>query len=199
MEAVRLQFANAIDTLVNANTKTVLLQSSPLSKVEGVPQQIGFDRLNSPLDKEAYPPNPGFPVAVLLEGKFKSAYVNRIKPVTLKDPIENGDSNKMIVIADGDIVKNQLQQGRPLELGYDKWTNSFYGNKEFLVNCVNYLLDDDGFINIRNKNVAIPLLDAEKVVETKTKWQLLTIGIPILLVVLGGLVQNYLRKQRFAA
>ncbi len=199
MEAVRLQFANSIDTLVNANTKTVLLQSSPLSKVEGVPQQIGFDRLNSPLDKEAYPPNPGFPVAVLLEGKFRSAYVNRVKPLTLKDPIENGDSNKMIVIADGDIVKNQLQQGRPLELGYDKWTNSFYGNKEFLVNCVNYLLDDDGFINIRNKNVAIPLLDAEKVVEAKTKWQLLTIGIPILLVVLGGLVQNYLRKRRFAA
>ncbi|UOY06160.1 gliding motility-associated ABC transporter substrate-binding protein GldG [Muricauda sp. SCSIO 64092] len=199
MEAVRLQFANAIDTLVNANTKTVLLQSSPLSKVEGVPQQIGFDRLNSPLDKEAYPPNPGFPVAVLLEGKFKSAYVNRVKPLTLKDPIENGDSNKMIVIADGDIVKNQLQQGRPLELGYDKWTNSFYGNKEFLVNCVNYLLDDDGFINIRNKNVAIPLLDAEKVVEAKTKWQLLTIGMPILLVVLGSLVQNYLRKRRFAA
>lgn len=113
--------------------------------------------------------------------------------------MEKGEANKMIVIADGDIIKNQLQQGRPLELGYDKWTSNFYGNKEFLTNCVNYLLDDDGFINIRSKTVNIPLLDAEKIVARKTKWQLLTIGLPVVLVIVGGIVLGYLRKRRFAA
>ncbi len=199
IEAIRLQFANTIDTLANANRKTVLLQSSPLSKLEGVPQQIGLNKLNSPLNKEDYPPHSGFPLAVLLEGKFSSAYLNRIKPIPLKNALEKGEENKMVVIADGDIAKNQLQRGRPLELGYDKWTSNFYGNKEFLVNCINYLLDDSGFINIRSKNVSIPLLDVEKVAEHKTKWRLLAIGLPVLLVLLGGIVQTYWRKRKFAA
>jgi gliding-associated putative ABC transporter substrate-binding component GldG len=199
IEAVRFQFANAIDTLSNGNGKTVLLQSSPLSKTEGVPQQIGFDRLNEPLRKENYPPNNGFPLAVLLEGEFSSAYLNRVKPVRLENPLEKGKDNKMIVIADGDLIKNQLQQGRPLELGYDKWTSGFYGNKEFLVNCVNYLMDDDGFINIRNKNVSIPLLDVEKIAQRKTKWQLIAIGLPMILVVIGGLIHVYLRKRKYSA
>ncbi len=199
IEAVRFQFANGIDTLSNSNNKTVLLQSSPLSKTEGIPKQIGFDILNEPLSQENYAPNAGFPLAVLLEGKFSSAYLNRVKPFAVENPLERGKENKMIVIADGDIIKNQLQKGRPLELGYDKWTSNFYGNKEFLVNCVNYLMDDDGFINIRNKNVAIPLLDVEKIAQRKTKWQLITIGLPIILVVLGGLVHTFFRRRKYSA
>lgn len=199
LEALRLQFSNAIDTLGNTNRKTVLLQSSPLSKVEGVPKQIGFDMLNSPPDRNTYPPIVGHPLAVLIEGSFSSAYTNRIKPVKLSNAMEKGGANKMIVVADGDIIKNQLQQGRPLELGYDKWTSNFYGNKEFLINCVNYLLDDDGFINIRSKTVNIPLLDPEKIVAHKTKWQLLTIGLPVVLIIIGGVLAGYLRKRRFAS
>ena len=199
IEALRMQFANAIDTLINQNMKTVLLQSSPLSKTEGVPRQIGFDQLNTSLKKDDYPPNDGFPLAILLEGAFSSAYLNRVKPIKLQGNFEQGKENKMIVIADGDIIRNQLQQGRPLELGFDKWTSSFYGNKEFLTNCINYLLEDDEFINIRGKNVSIPLLDVEKVAQQKTKWQLITIGLPIILVILGGLAQAYLRKRKFAS
>ena len=196
MEAIRLQFANAIDTLPNSNRKTVLLRSSPLSKIEGVPRQIGFDRLTTPLNSKDYPPNTGYPLAVLLEGTFSSAYRNRIKPIALKKPLEKGVENRMIVVADGDIIANQLKQGRPLELGYDKWTNSFYGNKEFLINCVNYLLDEDGFINIRSKKVAIPLLDVEKIARDRTKWQLTVIGIPLILVIFGGLLYSYFRKTK---
>ena len=85
-----------------------------------------------------------------------------------------------------------------MELGYDKWTNSFYGNKEFLVNCVNYLLDDNCFINIRSKTVRIPLLDAKKIVTNKSLWQGLTIGLPVVLVILIGIVLRYLRKRKFA-
>jgi len=197
IEALRFQFVNAIDTLINTNRKTILLRSSPLSKAEGVPQQISFDQLNNAPKKEDYPPNTGFPVAVLLEGEFSSAYLNRVKPITLERPIETGERNKMIVVADGDVIKNQLQQGRPLELGYDKWTNSFYGNKEFLVNCINYLMDDDGFINIRSKNVSIPLLDLEKVAQNRMKWQWITLGLPLVLVLLVGIALAYLRKRKF--
>ncbi len=103
----------------------------------------------------------------------------------------------MLVVADGDVVRNQLRNGRPLELGYDKWTNNFYGNKEFLVNAINYLLDDTGLLRIRTKKIAIPLLDPEKVSAERSHWQLVNIGIPLLAILLFGLVFNGLRKRKY--
>ena len=104
----------------------------------------------------------------------------------------------MIVVSDGDIIKNQLDDnGQPLELGYDKWTNKMYANKEFLMNCVNYLLDDTGLINIRSKEVDLPLLDKEKVYEEYTYTQFLTVGLPLVLLLLFGIVITYLRKRQF--
>ena len=103
----------------------------------------------------------------------------------------------MIVIADGDLAANQIKDGRPLELGYDQWTNNSYGNRDFLVNAMNYLLEDTGLINIRNKNVAIALLDPEKIAAQKTRWQLLNIGIPLGLILLLGGLFHWLRKRRF--
>ncbi|RKN75931.1 gliding motility-associated ABC transporter substrate-binding protein GldG [Ulvibacterium marinum] len=198
LEALRFQFANAMDTLSNSNTKTILYSSSPLSKVEGTPKQIRLDILNAPPDKDLYT-NGNKALAVLIEGEFKSAFANRIKPVQLEGTLEQGNENKMLVIADGDVIKNQLQNGRPLELGYDKWTNNFYGNKEFLVNAFNYLLDDTGLINIRNKKVAIPFLSTQKIAEEKMKWQLINIGVPILLTLIFGFVFNYWRKRKYAS
>ncbi|MEO1012626.1 MAG: gliding motility-associated ABC transporter substrate-binding protein GldG, partial [Bacteroidota bacterium] len=110
---------------------------------------------------------------------------------------EEGVDTKMLVVADGDIIKNQLRNGSPLELGYDKWTNNFYGNKEFLVNAMNYMLDDNGLINIRNKKVAIPLLDNERIAEEKTKWQILNIGLPIGLIFIFGLFLSRWRRRRY--
>lgn len=198
LEALRFQFANAMDTLSNSNTKTILYSSSPLSKVEGTPKQIRLDILNTPPDKDLYT-NGNKALAVLIEGEFKSAFANRIKPVQIEGTLEQGNENKMLVIADGDVIKNQLQNGRPLELGYDKWTNNFYGNKEFLVNAFNYLLDDTGLINIRNKKVAIPFLSTQKIAEEKMKWQLINIGVPILLTLIFGFVFNYWRKRKYAS
>ncbi|MEM9075541.1 MAG: gliding motility-associated ABC transporter substrate-binding protein GldG [Bacteroidota bacterium] len=198
IEAVRYEFANSIDLLDNGYEKTILLQSSPLSKIEGTPKQIGLDILNTPPDRESYT-NGNQPLAVLVEGEFSSAFKNRVKPLKLKDVVEDGEANKMIVISDGDLIKNQLRNGQPLELGYDKWTNSFYGNKEFLMNCTNYLLDDAGLINIRNKKVSIPVLDVEKIALKRTKWQLLNIGLPIVLTLLFGLAFSYYRKRKYSA
>ena len=85
-----------------------------------------------------------------------------------------------------------------MELGYDKWTNNFYGNKEFLMNCMNYMLGEAGLINIRSKEVRIPLLDQEKISAQKSKWQLVNIGIPVLATLLFGFAFNSFRKRKYA-
>ncbi|WP_343486584.1 gliding motility-associated ABC transporter substrate-binding protein GldG [Allomuricauda sp. d1] len=199
IEAVQLKFANTIDTLANESKKTILLSSSPLSKPEGVPKPISLNIINKEPNQEAYSQSGNLSLAVLIEGEFASAFKNRVKPLDLKNASELGPENKMLVIADGDIIKNQLRNGRPLELGYDKWTNSFYGNKEFLMNSINYMLDDSGLINIRGKVVSIPLLDVQKIASQKTKWQLINVGLPVLLTLLFGLLFAYLRKRKFTA
>ncbi|GLU44935.1 gliding motility-associated ABC transporter substrate-binding protein GldG [Allomuricauda sp. NBRC 101325] len=197
IEAVRLQFTSPMDLLENDYQKTVLLQSSPLSKTDGVPRQISLDMINQQPDQTTYN-NGNLPLAVLIEGNFTSMYKNRVKPLKLQNTLENGSENKMIVISDGDIIKNQLRNGRPLELGFDKWTSNFYGNKEFLVNSTNYLLDNTGLINIRNKKVSIPLLDVKKIAEQKTKWQLINIGLPLVLTIIFGVFFGFYRKRKFS-
>nr|WP_288936101.1 gliding motility-associated ABC transporter substrate-binding protein GldG [uncultured Allomuricauda sp.] len=198
IESVRLQFTSPMDVLENDYQKTILLQSSPLSKTDGIPRVVSLDMINQQPDRETYN-NGNLPLAVLIEGNFTSMYKNRVKPLKLQNTLEEGPENKMIVISDGDVIKNQLRTGRPLELGYDKWTNSFYGNKEFLVNSTNYLLDNTGLINIRNKKVSIPLLDVKKIAKQKTKWQLVNIGFPVVLTLLFGLFFSYYRKRKFTA
>ncbi|NNC34706.1 MAG: gliding motility-associated ABC transporter substrate-binding protein GldG [Croceitalea sp.] len=198
IEALRLQFANVLDTLPNVMKKTIILQTSPLSKIEGVPKEISFEIIGAAPQKADYTNQGNLPLAVLLEGHFNSAFANRVKPIVIGNTIEKGPENKMLVVADGDIIKNQLRNGKPLELGYDKWTNNYYGNKEFLVNAVNYLLDDNGLINIRNKKVSIPLLDVKKIANQKTKWQLINIGLPIVLLVVFGLIYGFIRKKTMA-
>lgn len=197
LEALRFQFANSIDVLQNNEyKKEILYYSSPLSTVVGTPNIISLGLINKAPNKEEYN-NGNKPLAVLVEGKFKSVYNNRVKPFSLKNNKEVGAENKMLVIADGDVIKNQISKGKPLQLGYDKWTNNAYGNKDFMVNSVNYLLDDSGLINIRTKKVAIPFLDKEKIATQKTKWQLINIALPVVLTLLFGFIFNYYRKQKY--
>ncbi|UOB17865.1 gliding motility-associated ABC transporter substrate-binding protein GldG [Abyssalbus ytuae] len=198
MEALKFEFANSIDTLANNIRKTILLTSSPLSKIIGTPKEIKLDIINEAPEKETF--NNGLqPLTVLLEGNFTSVYKNRVKPFKPTNYQDEGVKSKMIIIADGDLIKNQLNNGQPLELGYDKWTNNFYGNKEFLLNCVNYLLDDNGLINIRTKEISISFLDKEKVAENKNLWISLNIGLPIVLLILFGVIFNYLRRKKYTS
>ena len=196
LEALRFQFASSIDTVGNAYRKTVLLASSPRSRSEGTPKLIGLDILGQEPNPERFGPG-NLPLGVLVEGAFSSAYANRVRPAELPNYQAEGGPNKMIVISDGDLIANQLRNGSPLELGYDKWTNNFYGNKAFLINAMNYLLDDRGLVNLRNKQVSIPLLDPARTAERKGRWQLLTIGGPLLLVIGIGLAFNAIRKRRY--
>ncbi|MCK7590648.1 gliding motility-associated ABC transporter substrate-binding protein GldG [Subsaxibacter sp. CAU 1640] len=193
---VKFDFASQIDTLKNSVNKTILLRSSDLTKLEGVPKEISLDMVTQEPNPETYNKGPQ-PLAVLLEGEFTSAYNNRIKPFELKDVKNTSVPTKMIVIADGDVIKNDLVKGVPQELGFDRWSGRKFGNKEFLENAVNYLLNDDGLINIRNKEVVIPFLDNQKVEGEKTKWQIINIGLPLVFLALFGLVFNYFRKKRY--
>ena len=139
------------------------------------------------------------PVAVLLEGQFHSAFENRVLPFQENSFVNLGKTNKMIVISDGDVIKNQLDKNyQPLELGYDKWTNKLFGNKEFLMNCVNYLLDDNGLINIRSKVVNLPILDKEKVYDNYTSAQIISVGLPIIILGIFGLLFTFLRKRKYS-
>ncbi len=182
-----------------------MLSTSPLSKIIGVPAEIDINEeipknlaiINQGPDPNEF--NAGeIPLAVLLEGEFTSVYANRIKPFAYSENKDSGTFAKMIVVGDGDIIKNQLDRGRPLELGFDKWTNAFYGNKEFLLNSVNYLLDDSGLINIRSKEIAIPFLNPQKTVEKRGTWQLLNLLMPLALLLVFGGVFQYIRKRKYS-
>lgn len=198
IDGLKLDFANGIDTLKNGIKKTVLLQSSPYSKKIGTPVEIDLKMVNEKPTPQDFTSGGNIPVSVLLEGSFSSVFENRVLPFKDADFKAKGKPSKMIVVSDGDIIKNQLDDnGQPLELGFDKWTNQMYSNKEFLMNCVNYLLDDNGLINIRSKEVDLPLLDKEKVFENYTYTQFITIGMPLLLLLLFGIVVTYLRKRQF--
>jgi gliding-associated putative ABC transporter substrate-binding component GldG len=198
MEGIKFEFSSPIELLTNDLKKTVLLSSSEYSKTIGTPTPISLSSINEETTPEEYAGKGLLPVAVMLEGKFKSAYQNRVLPFTDSQFKAVGNDNKMIVIADGDVIKNQLDKGMPLELGFDKWTNQLYGNKEFLLNCVNYLLDDNGLINIRSKDVDLPLLNKEEVYTNYTSAQLINVGLPLLILALFGFLFTFLRKKRYS-
>jgi len=195
---VKFDFANQLDTIKNNIKKTVLLESAPLTKLEGTPREISLDLVTEQQDPGLY--NKGNqPLAVLLEGEFTSVYKNRVKPFKLSNEREESVPTKMIVIADGDVIKNDVVRNVPQELGFDRWTGKTYGNKEFLLNAVNYLLDDDGLINIRSKEIDVAFLDQEKIASQKTYWQTFNILLPLGLLTIFGFIFNYIRKKKFTS
>jgi ABC-2 type transport system permease protein len=194
---VRYDFASPIDTLKNTIKKTVLLQSSEQSKLEGVPKAIALSTVTQPPDEATY--NAGSQnLAVLLEGTFTSVYDNRVLPFKMPGFQAQGKESKMIVISDGDVIKNNVIKNRPQELGFDNISGQAFANKEFLLNAVSYLLDDTGLINIRAKEIDIAYLDANKIKNNKTKWQLLNIVLPLVLLGVFGLLFQYLRQRKYS-
>jgi len=198
---VKFEFANTIDLIkqgINIK-KTPLLQSSEYSATVGMPKIVSLNEINQsrkPDLKQFTKKN--LTLAALLEGNFTSAFKNRVKPFEHNKHLDENKASKMIIISDGDVIKNQLRKGKPLPLGYDKKTGQNFGNKEFLLNAVNYLLDDTGLINVRNKEVKIPFLDVERIVEEKLKWQLINILFPLLILGVFGISFTYIRKRKYS-
>lgn len=200
---VRFNYASPIQLLENtpAVTQTVLLSSSVFTSLEKAPRQIALAQVDIEPLEEDYKAGPQ-PLAVLLEGTFTSAFKNRVLPLEMREVRfrESGIKNtKMVLISDGDVIANDLDpNGQPLELGFDYYTRTSYGNKEFLQNTINYLLDDTGLINIRSKEIALPFIDGQKTAEELTTWQVLAIGLPLVLLGVFGIAYSALRKRRYA-
>ncbi len=194
---VRLQFTTQIDTLKNNIKKTPLLATSLLSGKLGTPNFVDLKMIADEQNPNEYKSGKQL-TAVLLEGVFNSAYKNRINPFNTPLFKAQSTTNKMVVIADGDIAKNQLLKNKPYDLSTDKWTQETFGNKEFLLNTIDYLLDDDGFINLRNKSLKINVLDKQKAFEERFFWQFFNIVLPLVLLAIFGLVFNFLRKRKYS-
>ena len=193
VNVIKHEFVNNIDTLVNGIKKTVLLESSEMSRAVGVPHQVQLFQFDG---QEPFVGNPSI-TGVLLEGNFTSAYKNRVKPFNYSNQKDDGVENKMIVISDGDIVNYMYANKKFLANGYDIWTEQIYGNKDFLMNAVHYLLDDSGIISVRAKEVKLAFFDKEKVRAKYSQSQIITVGLPIVLLTVFGIVFNYLRKRRY--
>ncbi len=196
-DGVKFDFCSPIELLKSDVKKTILLESSKYSKIIGTPSVVSLEMIGEETSERDYI-NGGFiPVAALLEGSFTSMYNNRVLPFKDAKFLNKSIPTKMIVISDGDVIKNQLDKGEPIELGYDKYTATYFGNKEFILNCVNYLLDDTGLINIRSKDVTLPLLDKQRVHDNYSQTQMLTVALPIVLLGIFGFLFTYLRKKKY--
>ncbi|GAB3919784.1 gliding motility-associated ABC transporter substrate-binding protein GldG [Mucilaginibacter myungsuensis] len=201
LEGVRSEFASTIDILDIKNVeKTVLLTSSPYNKALNTPsislQMV--EQVPNPKDFQSQPKQ----VAVLLEGSFKSAFVNRPVPEGVTDnitPLSASKPTKMVVISDGDIFKNQVgQDGNPYPLGYDRYLNKNFGNKNLLLNTVEYLTGDTRLISLRDKEIQLRLLNRPRIRNEKLYWQLINTAGPLAMVLIFAIFQHYLRRRKYA-
>ena len=213
MGLVMGRFVNSIDTIATPGiTKTVLLSSSPNSRVISTPALISLnENKNAPQDAKFTRNN--IPVAMLLEGKFTSLFRNKISKSQLDSLAGYGipfmemnkEPGKMIVVGDGDILLNEVSPKEgPLRMGTNFYTMGSqyeyqFANKEFLLNCIEYLVNKPGIIETRNKDIVLRLLDSQKVKAQKSTWQFMNIALPILLVLLVGWIYQQVRKRKYAA
>lgn len=203
LQPVWLQFPGTLDTTGRKEVKkTVLLQSSAQSKTMAAPVMININRAVSRYDDVNYFNEPSKPVAVLLEGKFESVFkyrvVNQEKADSLRF-VDHIDSNKMLIISDGDILANDVRKssGEIYPLGYDKASGYTFGNAKFMLNCVDYLLDDSGLLEVRSKEFKIRTLDKARVKKERFKWQIINIGLPLIIVWGFGWINRRWRRWRY--
>ena len=213
LEAVKADFVSSLEPTTSAPeiTKIPLLKTSDYTKVASAPVFISLDILNERPNANMFPQK-GMTTAYLLNGNFTSLFEYRL-PEAITESAEMGfkaksDNTSMIVISDGDIIRNQLTQldyakknnkrvGSPLPLGYDQYTNITYGNKQFIENAVSYLIEGDGLINVRSRELKIRLLDMNKVNAKPVLWQIINVVLPSVLMIVLGIILAMLRKKKF--
>lgn len=204
LNSIKSEFVSSIDTvMVEGIKKTPLLKTSDYSRTVSTPALITLAMLREQPDERLYN-RPGQITAWLLEGSFPSLFANRITP-EIADSKEIGfiaqsEPTAMIVVADGDIIRNQfhIPNGYPLPLGFDQFTRQTFGNKDFIMNAVSYLVDGPGLVGIRSRELKIRLLDMTRIQDSRTFWQIVNVAIPVLLVLAFGIVLAWLRKRKYA-
>ncbi len=208
LDAVKLLFVSSIDTVKAPGIKkTPLLFTSGYSRRLSAPIRIDLDELKKPLDPGSFNQS-GIPVACLLEGSFTSVFKNRPLPISgntnteaENDFIASGVPTKIMVIADGDIVRNAFdpRSGQPLPLGFDYYGQYTFANEDFIMNAIEYMLDDKGVILSRNKEIVLRPLDKVKIQAERQKWQVLNLLLPVIILVIFGVIRTFVRKKRYAS
>ncbi|MCO6460336.1 MAG: gliding motility-associated ABC transporter substrate-binding protein GldG [Saprospiraceae bacterium] len=208
IDRVNAYWTSTIDTVKTKThiVKTNLLASSKHSRLQYAPVRINFEILRYEPDPSKFD-KPYQPVAWLLEGKFPSLYENRVSPEMMNGLAQlkmkylaEGTPAKIMVMSYGKLINNVYnpQNNEYLPLGYNTFDKHLYGNKDFVINSIEYMFDETGILTARAKEVKLRLLDDVKIKEEKTYWQILNVLVPILILGLGTLIFNFIRKKRFA-
>lgn len=205
---VKTEFVNSVDTVGRDNRvkKTILLTTGDASRTVAPPRFITLNEITNPPQEQEFRFK-NIPVAVLLEGRFSSAFKNRMtseytggKNIRVKD---ESVPTKMIVVADGDIIRNDVRytngEAIPLTLGLDRYTQQTFGNREFIINCVNYLVDDNNLLALRDREIKPRLLDSNRIKNGRLFWQTFNTVLPLALIILAGLAFNIIRRKRFTS
>ena len=197
---VKFEFPTSIDTLGRPGIKnTVLFETSDRTIINAVPNYVELSEIVkadsiSPFEKVSKPQI----LAVLVEGKFQSAYASRSEQSDYPNFKKENPHGKMIVIADGDVGRNQILKGKPLPLGVDLLTQQQYGNGQFLENALHYLLDDTNIMELKNREIAVRLLDRDRVEDEKSYWQWFNMILPLVLIGIVSGLFYWLRKRKFS-
>jgi len=205
-----MPFVSSIDTIetFTDTKKTILLTSSRTSRFQLYPMRLTFQIMKYKPQIKNFN-KPFLPISVLVGGNFESFFKNRLTSETKEMLKKIGDDfaeksvkpGKMIFVGDGEFVQNlyNTKTNKPTPIGYNKWENfTFQGNKDFILNAVEYMMDDNGIVKARSKRVKLRLLDKGKLLKEKTKWQLINIVFPLVLLAIFGLLFNFKRRRKYS-
>lgn len=204
LNAIRCEFVSSLDEVGSKDiNKTVLLSSSRYSRIMNAPVRVNLGSMR-------YEPNPRLfnqsykTLALLLEGSFTSLYENRIAPEIANNKdirfLVKSKPTQMIVVGDGDVIKNDIKKanGYIYPLGYDKFTGEVFGNKNFILNCIDFLCDDSGLISVRSKELKLRMLDNTIITENKRLIMAINSAVPVILIILLGIYKTWNRKRKYA-
>ena len=219
LNMILIEFGSVIDTVGDDPSirKTILLGTSPYSSQVAVPAQVSLGETGDEPVQSEYTRS-FLPLGVLLEGEFESVFTNRPIPVATggnqepsqgRSPGQAGVQGirgksvptKMIIVSDGDIIRNDVSESPDgpviAPLGYDRFTSQTFGNREFILNAVNYLTDETGLMRLRGREIRLRLLDKQRIGQESTRWKLINTLVPVLIVILFGTGVHYNRKRKY--
>ncbi|MBL0237973.1 MAG: gliding motility-associated ABC transporter substrate-binding protein GldG [Saprospiraceae bacterium] len=208
IDRISLEFPSTIDTLKTKTDikKTILLQSSQYSRYQTSPMKVGFEMMRYKPDPDKFN-RPNLPIGILLEGTFGSLFENRLDEdmnnilSSIGIPFKTISSpTSMLVVADGDVIKNlyDKETGKFAPIGYNKYEKAtFNGNKDFILNSIEFMINQNNILTARTKEFKLRMLDKVKAEKDKLYWQSINIVLPIILIVLFGTINIYWRKKKF--